>query len=84
MIGNTQIDPSSVEHSYDSPYEDGEQLAQENHALRAIVAELLIKNQNLRWALLGQGTPLLAYEPRSLVTSGGTPLRRNARTTVMP
>jgi hypothetical protein len=84
MIGNTHIHPSNVEHSYDSLNEDGQQLVQENQALRAIVAGLLIKNQNLRWALLGQGTPLLAYEPRSLVTSGGTPLRRNARTTVMP
>jgi hypothetical protein len=79
MIGNTH----SVEHSYDSLNEDGQQLAQENHALRAIVAELLIKNQNLRWALKGQG-PLLAYEPRLLITSGGTPLRRNPRTAVMP
>jgi hypothetical protein len=84
MIGNTHIHPSNVEHSYDSLNEDGQQLVQENQALRAIVAGLLIKNQNLRWALLGQGAPLLAYEPRSLVTSGGSPLRRNARTAVMP
>jgi hypothetical protein len=56
MVGNTHIHPSSVEHSYDSLTEDGQQLAQENHALRAIVAELLIKNQNLRWTILGQET----------------------------
>ncbi len=84
MIGNTQFHPSSVEYIHDSLNEDGEQLAQENHALRALVAELLIKNQNLRWALLGQGAPVLSYEPRVLMTSGGTPLRRNARTAGMP
>ena len=84
MIGNTYIHPSNIEHSYDSLEEDGQQLAQENHALRAIVAELLIKNQNLRWALLGEGTPVLSHEPGVLMTSGGTPLRRNARTAVMP
>jgi hypothetical protein len=84
MIGNTHIHPSSVEHSYNSLNEDGQKIAQENHALRAIVAELLIKNQNLRWALRGQGTALFAHEPRVLMTSGGTPLRRNARTAGMP
>jgi hypothetical protein len=84
MIGNTQIHPSRVEHPYDSLNEDEQQLAQENHALRAIVAELLIKNQNLRWALLGEGSPLLSHEPRVLMTSGGTPLRRNARTAGIP
>ena len=84
MIGNTQIQPSSIEHSYDSLNGDGEQLTQENHALRSIVAELLIKNQNLRWALLGQGAALLTHEPRVLMTSGGTPLRRNARPAGMP
>jgi hypothetical protein len=30
---------------------DWQQLAQENGSLRAIIAELLIKNQNLRWEL---------------------------------
>jgi hypothetical protein len=84
MIGNTYIHPSNIEHSYDSLEEDGQQLAQENHALRAIVAELLIKNQNLRWALLGHGGALLSHEPRVLMTSGGTPLRRNARTAGTP
>ena len=84
MIGNTQIQPSSIEHSYDSLNGDGEQLTQENHVLRAIVAELLIKNQNLRWALLGQGAALLTHEPRVVMTSGGTPLRRNARPAGMP
>jgi hypothetical protein len=78
MIGNTHTD------HHDSLNEEGQPLAQENHALRAIVAELLIKNQNLRWALLGQGAPILSHEPRVLRTSGGTPLRRNARTAGMP
>jgi hypothetical protein len=84
MTGNTHIHPSSIEHSYDSLNEDEQQLAEENRALRALVAGLLIKNQNLRWALLGQGTPILAYEPRALATSGGTPFRRKPRTAVMP
>lgn len=90
MTGNTQIYSGSVGHAYDSPNDksspqlDGQQLVQENHALRAIVGELLIKNQNLRWALLGQGVALLAHEPRVLMTSGGTPLRKNARTAGMP
>jgi hypothetical protein len=34
------------------------QLAQENRCLRAIIAELLIKNQHLRWEL--QGRPQMA------------------------
>jgi hypothetical protein len=29
-------------------------LAQENRTLRAMITELLIKNQNLRWELLAQ------------------------------
>jgi hypothetical protein len=84
MIGNTHIHPTGVEQIYDSLSEDGQPLAQENQALRAIVAELLIKNQNLRWALRGQSAALLTHEPRVLMTSGGTPLRRNARTAGIP
>jgi hypothetical protein len=38
-----------------NPQLDWQQLAQENGSLRAIIAELLIKNQNLRWELLGRG-----------------------------
>jgi hypothetical protein len=33
---------------------DWQQLAQENGSLRVIIAELLIKNQNLRWELSSQ------------------------------
>lgn len=49
MIGTAQIQSESVEQY--SP--DWEQLKQENGSLRSIIAELLIKNQNLRWELLG-------------------------------
>jgi hypothetical protein len=45
MVGTEQVNPPS----------DWQQLAQENGTLRAIVAELLIKNQKLRWELLGRG-----------------------------
>jgi hypothetical protein len=45
MNGIEQINPSS----------DWQQLAQENGSLRAIIAELLIKNQTLRWELLSRG-----------------------------
>lgn len=38
-----------------SPTPDWQQLAQENRTLRAMVSELLIKNQNLRWELLAHG-----------------------------
>jgi hypothetical protein len=31
---------------------DWQQLVQENRTLRAMITELLIKNQNLRWELL--------------------------------
>jgi hypothetical protein len=34
---------------------DWQQLAQENRTLRAMITELLIKNQNLRWELLAHG-----------------------------
>jgi|HubBroStandDraft_1064217.scaffolds.fasta_scaffold842093_2 hypothetical protein len=74
MTGDAQINPPM----------DGQQLVQENLVLRAIVAELLMKNQNLRWTILGQGAEAVAQDPRLLMTSGGTPLRRNARTAGMP
>jgi hypothetical protein len=32
-----------------------QELAHENGSLRVIIAELLIKNQNLRWELQGHG-----------------------------
>ena len=39
-----------------NPPQDWQQLAQENGSLRAIIAELLIKNQNLRWELMSRGS----------------------------
>jgi hypothetical protein len=36
------------------PRSDGQRLVQENRCLRVIIAELLIKNQHLRWELQRQ------------------------------
>jgi hypothetical protein len=36
------------------PRSDGQELVQENCCLRTIIAELLIKNQHLRWELQRQ------------------------------
>ena len=60
MIANAQIPQTTYEPFYADLIEtiDGVQLAQENHCLRAIIAELLIKNQHLRWEL--QGRPQMA------------------------
>jgi hypothetical protein len=64
MIANAQIDQAPYEplfadliESFD-PQSDGQLLAQENRCLRAIIAELLIKNQHLRWEL--QARPQMA------------------------
>jgi hypothetical protein len=73
MRGNAQIEPNSVEQYRP----DWQQLKQENGSLRTIIAELLIKNQNLRWELLGHCCGP-AQEPRRLTVSEGTPLRRNS------
>ena len=62
---------------------DWQQLAQENGSLRAIIAELLIKNQNLRWELQGQ-VCWPGQDPRLLTASAGTPLRKNSSTAAMP
>ena len=62
---------------------DWQQLAQENGSLRSIIAELLIKNQNLRWEL--QGFQSRASQgPKLLTASEGTPVRRNSSIAVMP
>ena len=60
-----------------------QQMAQENGSLRAIIAELLIKNQNLRWELLAHKCGPI-QDPRLLVASEGTPLRKNSRTAGIP
>jgi hypothetical protein len=57
MIANAQIQQNTFEPMYADlieavdPQLDGQSLAQEIHCLRAIIAELLIKNQHLRWQL---------------------------------
>ncbi len=71
MMGNLSIEPERIRDCrWETP--DLQQLAQENGCLRLIIAELLLKNQRLRWAL-NQGT-----------ASEGTPLRRNSRTAGIP
>ena len=50
MIGNAHTQNSAVEQI--NPTSDWQQLARENSSLRVIIAELLIKNQKLRWELL--------------------------------
>jgi hypothetical protein len=62
---------------------DWQQLAQENGSLRAIIAELLMKNQNLRWELQGHGC-WPGHDPKLLTASEGTPLRRNPSTAGIP
>ena len=52
-----------------------QELVKENGSLRAIIAELLIKNQNLRWELQGRGSRP-GHDPGVLTASEGTPLRR--------
>jgi hypothetical protein len=62
---------------------DWQQLAHENGSLRAIIAELLIKNQNLRWELQGHGR-WPGQDPKLLIASAGTPLRRKSSTVGVP
>lgn len=73
-LGNTYI-------QNDEP--DSQQLAQENGSLRLIIAELLIKNQKLRWELQGRGSRA-GQDPRLLTASEGTPLRRKLTTAGIP
>jgi hypothetical protein len=57
MIATTQIEQTTFGPKYADliepidPRSDGRELVQENSCLRAIIAELLIKNQHLRWEL---------------------------------
>ena len=60
-----------------NPPSEWQELAQENGSLRTIIAELLIKNQKLRWELLGNGCGPV-HDPR------GTPFRKNSLTVVTP
>jgi hypothetical protein len=66
-----------------NPPSDWQELAQENGSLRTIIAELLIKNQKLRWELLGNGCGPV-HDPRLLIASEGTPFRKNSLTVVTP
>jgi hypothetical protein len=70
-----------IETQNDEP--DWQQLAQENGSLRSIIAELLIKNQNLRWELQARGSRA-SQGPGLLAASEGMPLRRNSSTAVLP
>jgi hypothetical protein len=60
MIANAQIHQTTVESRCADfietidPRPDGHELAQEIRCLRTIIAELLIKNQHLRWELQRQ------------------------------
>jgi hypothetical protein len=49
-----------------NPPSDWQQLVQENGCLRVIIAELLLKNQNLRWELSGRPP---AHGPKLLIAS---------------
>lgn len=53
MLGNTCIQRNGMEQMSLPP--EWQQLAMENGSLRVIIAELLIKNQKLRWQLSGHG-----------------------------
>ena len=70
-----------IQYQNDQP--EWQQLAQENGSLRSIIAELLMKNQNLRWELQGHGSRV-SQDPELLTASEGTPLRRNLSTAVIP
>jgi hypothetical protein len=62
---------------------DWHALKQEIGFLRSIIAELLIKNQNLRWELLGHRGGQ-AYEGGLMTAPEGTPLCRNSLIAGMP
>ena len=51
-----------------NPSSDWQDLARENGSLRAIIAELLITNQKLRWELQGYRCGP-AHDPRPLIGS---------------
>jgi hypothetical protein len=60
MIATAQTQETTFEPMYADLFDtidqrsDGQQLVQENSCLRAIIAELLIKNQHLRWEVQRQ------------------------------
>ena len=70
MLGNAYIQLNGMEQMSLPP--EWQQLAQENGSLRAIIVELLIKNQKLRWELLGHECRPV-QDPRILIALAGTP-----------
>jgi hypothetical protein len=80
MIRNAHSPLNDVEEFNPS---DLQQLTQEIGSLRAIVAELLAKNQTLRWELLALGC-WATQDPRLLMASEGTPVRKYSRTLAVP
>jgi hypothetical protein len=60
MIANAQTQQPTYERicagliETTDPRSDGQELVQENRCLRTIIAELLMKNQHLRWELQRQ------------------------------
>jgi hypothetical protein len=67
MIANAQIQQTTFEPMWADliesidPRSDGPELAQENRCLRVIIAELLMKNQHLRWELQRQPQTMAGY-----------------------
>jgi hypothetical protein len=80
MTGNTHNPFNKVEEFNPS---DLQQLTQEIGCLRAIISELLAKNQTLRWELLQNGC-WATQDPRLLMASEGTPVRKYSRTVAIP
>jgi hypothetical protein len=80
MTGNAHNALNGIEEFNPS---DLQQLTQEVGSLRAIVAELLAKNQTLRWELLQTGC-WATQDPRLLMASEGTPVRKYRRTVAIP
>ena len=77
MTGNAYIQPQSNEP------QDWLQLAQENGSLRAIIGELLIKNQKLRWELQGHGC-WPGHDPKLFDGFRGNAVTQKARSAGMP
>jgi hypothetical protein len=80
MAGNAYSPRNDVEEFNPSELH---QLTQEIGSLRAIVAELLAKNQTLRWELLQNGC-WATQDPRLLMASEGMPVRKYSRTVAIP
>jgi hypothetical protein len=80
MTGNAHSPLNDVEEFNPS---DLQQLTREIGSLRAIIAELLAKNQTLRWELLAHGG-WATQDPRLLMASEGTPVLKYRRTVAIP